>query len=133
MEQPSTLDELIDTVANHPEIIAAMKRGGHATAAALLASGELEDAIDNDYAYGASIPARGAEGDTIEVRIFSFGGLYWISVNEFDDIGYFTSEQAALDYAHVEYEDLINADDDEEYDEDEDEEEEEDEEQDDEK
>jgi len=109
MEKPRPLEELLHSVAGHPEIIAAMEQGGHATIAELLASGELPDLMRNNENFGTSIPARGAEGDLIDIEILNYGGLHWIRVNEFDDIGYFTSEEAAEAHAGMEYEDLIDA------------------------
>jgi hypothetical protein len=47
--------------------------------------------------------------DEFGINIMKFGGVYWIEAQEFDDIGYFSSEDDASSIAEGEYEPFISA------------------------
>ena len=59
--------------------------------------GEMVDAID-----GAA-----PDNDTFQIEIWRLVTAYWIRANEFDDIGYFRTQEEAYDYASIEFSSFI--------------------------
>ena len=47
----------------------------------------------------ATIDAAAPDDDVFQILIWSAGPVYWITANEFDDIGYFSSLKDAKSYA----------------------------------
>ena len=60
--------------------------------------GEMVDAID-----GAA-----PDNDTFQIEIWRLVSAYWIRANEFDDIGYFRTQEEAYDYASMEFSSFID-------------------------
>jgi len=60
--------------------------------------GEMVDAID-----GAA-----PDNDTFQIEIWRLVSAYWIRANEFDDIGYFHTQEEAYDYACMEFSSFID-------------------------
>jgi hypothetical protein len=60
--------------------------------------GEMVDAID-----GAA-----PDNDTFQIEIWRLVTAYWIRANEFDDIGYFRTQEEAYDYASIEFSSFID-------------------------
>ena len=59
--------------------------------------GEMVDAID-----GAA-----PDNDTFQIEIWRLVTAYWIRAHEFDDIGYFRTQEEAYDYASIEFSSFI--------------------------
>ena len=59
--------------------------------------GEMVDSID-----GAA-----PDNDTFQIEIWRLVSAYWIRANEFNDIGYFRSQEEACDYAILEFSGFI--------------------------
>jgi len=60
--------------------------------------GEMVDAID-----GAA-----PDNDIFQIEIWRLVTAYWIRANEFDDIGYFRTQEEAYDYASTEFSSFID-------------------------
>ena len=60
--------------------------------------GEMVDAID-----GAA-----PDNDIFQIEIWRLVTAYWIRANEFDDIGYFPTQEEAYDYAIMEFSSFID-------------------------
>ena len=60
--------------------------------------GEMVDAID-----GAA-----PDNDIFQIEIWRLVTAYWIRANEFDDIGYFPTQEEAYDYASMEFSSFID-------------------------
>jgi len=60
--------------------------------------GEMVDAID-----GAA-----PDNDIFQIEIWRLVSAYWIRANEFDDIGFFRTQEEAYDYASLEFSSFID-------------------------
>jgi hypothetical protein len=73
---------------------------------------ECSDAIA-DLVMNESEAVDGFSGlgsyDAFPINVMQFGDVYWIEAPEFDDIGYFSSKQEAMDAAEFNYEPFITA------------------------
>jgi len=58
----------------------------------------MVDAIDGAAPYN----------DTFQIEIWRLVSAYWIRANEFDDIGYFRTQEEAYDYANMEFSSFID-------------------------
>jgi hypothetical protein len=66
-----------------------------------------------DLVMNESEPTKSFTGlggyDEFAINVMKFGGVYWIEAPEFDDIGYFSSEDEASSIAEDNYEPFISA------------------------
>lgn len=71
----------------------------------------LEDCISSDNFDISSNIVENLTGkgdfDEFSINIHEFHGIFWISANEFDDDGYFTSIDEAISFAEERYEPFI--------------------------
>jgi hypothetical protein len=73
----------------------------------------LEDCISSDNFDISSNIVESLTGkgdfDEFSINIHEFHGIFWISANEFDDDGYFTSIDEAISFAEQRYEPFITS------------------------
>jgi hypothetical protein len=67
-------------------------------------TGELHDLIeDNKQSIGNSPTCSLTASGPTFLEVWQLGPLFWIRANEFDDMGYFESLEAALDYVREQF------------------------------
>jgi hypothetical protein len=69
----------------------------------------IERAKDNGGDLSDFIPAMGACEEPFDIEIRQVGSLFFIRANEFDDIAWFASKDAAIQYAKEEFSSEIKA------------------------
>jgi hypothetical protein len=78
---------------------------------------ELDDLytllVDNKWSTGIgemvdAINGAAPDNDTFQIEIWRLVSAYWIRANEFDDIGYFRTQEEAYDYASMEFSSFID-------------------------
>lgn len=78
---------------------------------------ELDDLytllVDNKWSTGIgemvdAINGAAPDNDTFQIEIWRLVSAYWIRANEFDDIGYFRTQEEAYDYACMEFSSFID-------------------------
>lgn len=103
MSEPTALHEFSQALQNDPSIIIALAESEISSFDEFLASGSLEDCLKEEASEVDTIEAAGGCEHYFNIEIQSFGPVFWIQANEFDDIGYFGSENEAVEYARREY------------------------------
>jgi len=98
MIPPKPLDDFRDALLNEKEVIKDLDGDE---------PDDLTDLVHNNASVVDSIQALGE--DVFEIVINRYGPVFYISANEFDDIGYFASLKEALEYAEQEFEPYISA------------------------
>ena len=109
MSEPIKLEYFLEALARIPRIQEEIATRKVETVQNLFDSGELEDFVKNESDSGDVIGGSGGPEHGFDIEIRSFGPLYWIHANEFDDIGYFASEEDAHQFASEEYGPYIDA------------------------
>jgi hypothetical protein len=102
-----------DQLMECPQLIKQLKECGSGN----LAEKGFDELIDeineiiHDYSdVVEELEALGAYDDPFNIMIMSFSGiLFWVQANEFDDAGYFSTKDEALDYASDNFEPFFTA------------------------
>jgi hypothetical protein len=103
MTKPIEIDQFLGALAENPRVKEELAESKSSNFQEFFDSGELEDLIKNESSYTDTIQASGGPDLEFDIEIQSFGPVFWIQANEFDDIGYFATEKEAHEYALEEY------------------------------
>lgn len=103
MTEPRPLTGFGEELRNDPVILQHFAESDFASFDDYLESGELESTIRDESFLEDEIEASGGPEHFFNVEIHSFGPVYLIRANDFDDIGYFATENEAEVYARFEY------------------------------
>ena len=103
MSKPINFEYFLEALARNQRVQEEIATRKGETLRNLFDSGELEDFVKNESDSEDAIGGSGGPEHGFDIEIRSFGPLYWIHANEFDDIGYFASEKEAHEFAIEEY------------------------------
>ena len=103
MTKPLEIEHFLGTLAENPRVQEELAESEASNFQEFFDSGELEDLVKNESSYMDTIQASGGPEHEFDIEIQSFGPVFWIQANEFDDIGYFATEREAHEYALEEY------------------------------
>ena len=103
MSEPLKLHHFSQALQKEPTVIEALAENAVQSFEDLLASGKLEDLVKYHSIEVDTIEAAGGYEHYFNIVIQSFGPVFWIQASEFDDIGYFGSENEAAEHAREEY------------------------------
>lgn len=103
MSHPQPFETVLASVRSEPSFREHLSRWASGDVDALIRSDDFEDFVRNRSSLKEIIEASGGEGFDFEIEIRSFGPFFWISGPEFDDIGYFSKPEVALEHAEEVY------------------------------
>jgi hypothetical protein len=103
MKEPRLLTEFTEELRNNPLIIQHLAKSEFTSFEDYLESGELEATVHDESFLEEEFEASGGPEHIFNVEIYSFGPVYSIRANEFDDIEYFATKKEAEEYALSEY------------------------------
>ena len=121
MTKPKDISEFKDSILASEEILALVKKELGKDADEKWAAFQRGETLDDLYdllgdnkgepGIGEmvdSIDGAAPDNDTFQIEIWRLGPAYWIRANEFDDIGYFRTQEEAYDYASMEFSGFID-------------------------
>lgn len=117
--RPRSVDVFLDLLLRSKEVLAACQTDLGARAASVIEQARTGDSTDflewfeewrmnNTDNIADEIDAAAPYDDVFAIEIVEAGPLFWIRANEFDDICYFDSLEAARSCAHEDFEGFIN-------------------------